>query len=384
MDYLLSIVVPVKNDYEHLKAIIKKVNTLNSNIIELVIQDNTKVNEGFLKILEENKFNNLTYNHTKGNLTMSENFEMAINISSGEYLCILGADDNISAKILDATKYLKSKKIESAVFNKALFNWPGMTFKTKFDKPSLTIFKSSGKLFNINVQKELDSLLKGGMVSLGKLPEPYHGIIKKSVLNRVLKETGKYVPAACPDMAMAVALSFLVQEHVYIDAPVTISGHSHSSNAGRGARGMHKGDLKDKSFLPDNIEDTWPPFIPKIWTGPTMYADSVYNTLIALGKENKLKLFNKEASYANIISIFPEYYRIIKPYIKDNYISKVLTYIFIIKIFFKRLFLYANNWKTSKLKLTTNKIYFKVNNSYDASVLVDRYITENIQKIPSN
>jgi len=381
MNYLLSIIVPIKNNYSYIKSIIEKLIDMNEGETELVIQDNTEDNAEIKEYLGRIEASFIKYHHCPKNISMSENFNLGISNSTARYVCILGADDNVSSKLLSVAKYLEKQKYESAVFHKASYKWPGMKFRAHKKRPDLVIPRCSGEILKVNVKKELNKLLKLGMTSLGKLPEPYHGIVKREALEKVFELTGSFVPGACPDMAMAVALSQVVKKHVFIDAPISISGHSYNSAGGKGARGEHKGRLKDMVFLPANIEETWPEQIPKIWTGPTIYADSVHSALIALGKEEKLQNFNYTANYANLISFFPEYRRLVKPFIMKNIKLKLKVAFHMGEIFLKRLNMYIKNWITANFRISKDAIFYDIETSFDASKVVDSYIdTHFLQK----
>lgn len=382
MNKLLSIVVPIKNGYEYLKSIIDKVEELDTDILELIIHDNTEDNRQIIDILKNYNCKNIKYYHQIEPLSMVQNFEKGIYFATGKYLCILGADDNITSKIIDVAKYMDENGIESAVFKEAFYNWPDMKFRAHQNRPSLTIYKSRGHIKEINIENEFQIIMQNGCISLGKLPEPYHGIILRECLEKVKEISGTYIPAGCPDMAMAISLSQVVKKHVFIDAPITLSGQSFNSAGGKGARGEHKGDLKNKSFLPLNVEETWPSFIPRLWTGPSIYADSMYNALKEMRQETKLSLFNKEMNYANIISFFPEYIGIVKPFMDEGYKQKLRVAKYSIRIFVKRLFFYIKNWTVANLRISINKVYYNVNSSLEAANLVDEYIDTMIKGVP--
>lgn len=378
MSYLLSIVVPIKNNYSCLKSIIDKVINMNRDETELVIQDNTKNNSEIKEYLAHVKASFIKYYHYPKDITMSENFNLGILNSTGRYLCILGADDNVSSKLLNVAKYLDRNNYESAVFHKAIYYWPGMKFRAHKKRPNLVIPKCTGEIFKLNAEEELKRLLKQGMTSLGKLPEPYQGIVKRDTLQKVYELTGNFVPGACPDMAMAVALSQVIKSYIFIDVPIILSGLSYNSAGGKGARGEHKGQLKDMKFLTSSIEEAWPIKIPKIWTGATIYADSTHSALIAVGEFDQFEKFNYAANYANLISFFPEYWNLVKPFIRKNVKLQIKVALHSGKIFTKRSYVYIKNWITANFGISRNKIFYDVKTSFDASELVDKYIETNI------
>ena len=294
MRKLLTIIVPIKDSYKYTYSIIEQVTSMNSELIDMVISDNSDDNSEMIQYIDNLGSSCINYFHHDKPISMTENFEVGIKEANGEYVCILGADDNFSTKILEVVQYLKDNDIESAIFNKAAYNWPGMQFRVHHKTPNLTIKKFTGELKHIDVSNEFNALLARGMTSLGKLPAPYHGVIRKERFEEVLLKSGRYIPGASPDMAMAVSLSLVTSKHVFIDAPITISGHSYNSAGGKGARGQHKGNLKNKSFLPADIEERWPSFIPKVWTSPTVYADSLVSSLKKMKEEDKLKSFQEK------------------------------------------------------------------------------------------
>lgn len=382
MSRLLSIVVPIKESYEYVKFIIKKIELIDSDDIELIIQDNSEHNKEMVDFLSNSGCKAAKYYYRSEALTMTENFELGIANSSGEYLCILGADDNVSSKIVNVAKYLGKNDIESAIFRKASYNWPGVKFRVHKNLPNLAIHKVTGKIMKIDVEKELEHVMKIGAVSLARLPEPYHGIVRKDTLDRVRERTGRYIPGACPDMAMAVALSQVVKNHILIDAPITISGHSYNSAGGKGARGEHKGSLKDKPFLPKNIEETWPSVIPKIWTGPTIYADSLSSALKAFGKQKDFAKLNIEANYATISLFFPEYRNLVKEYMKTQDINMTRFYFEYLRKFAKRASVFVKNWAVSQLGISLDKVFYNIENSLEASKIVDDYIMSRLADAP--
>lgn len=374
MSKIISVIVPIKGNYEYLKSIILQSNKIDSEAFELVIQDNTEDNTEIIQFLHEFLSVNTRYYHDSTPMNMVENFESGIANSLGEYISILGSDDNFSTKIVDLAFYLKSIEIESAVCNKAIYYWPGMIFKAHHNRPNFSFKRGKGIIKDIDAYKELERLLNKGMVIMGNLPSPYHGIIKKEMLEKVKLLTGKYIPAACPDMAMAVSLALVVKKHIYIDLPFIISGQSYHSAGGKGARGEHKGDLKNKSFLPKDIELRWPTYTPKIWTGPTVYADATHNTLINMGYSEKIELFNKEANYAQIISFFPEYKKLVMTYVEKNVLKRAKLCFYFLKLFTKRALIFLKNAFISKSKLSLRIFYSNINTSKLACDIVDEYI----------
>ena len=311
MEPLLSIVVPTKNRTEYLKVLVETICSFQNDKIELVIHDNSDSNEEMRAFLEEGRYNNVVYSHSAQSLSVVDNSNKAIQLAHGKYVCFIGDDDVISSRLYDFVEYMDEFGIESAVFKTAQYYWPDTKFKAhKF--PNLIIKNFKGKFKEINNQNELSALLKRGGVSLGNIPKLYHGVVLRERLEDIYRVCGTYFPGPSPDMANAIALSHFITKHVYCDIPLVIAGASPKSAAGLGTAHAHKGNLKDVAFLPKGVEDRWNERLPKIWTGPTIYAQSVYEALIALNDKEALNKFNYCYNYA-YFSVFCS---------KDKYLLK--------------------------------------------------------------
>ena len=102
---LLSIVVPTKNRYYYLKYLIQLIEELQSDEIEMVIQDNSDDNEEFQNYLKEKKYSFIRYDYVKGQIPMSDNSDRAILNSTGEYICFLGDDDGFTKYLLEGVQW---------------------------------------------------------------------------------------------------------------------------------------------------------------------------------------------------------------------------------------------------------------------------------------
>lgn len=295
---LLSIVVPTKNRAIYLKSFISLVCSFHNDDIELVIQDNSDSNEEILEFLSAPQYSRVVYHYDPSPMPVIQNSELAIQNSSGKYVCFMGDDDLLSGRLYDFVKWMDHYGYESAVFQRASYSWPGVTHKAhKF--PDLMIPKFKGTLSEVNVNREYAGLLSTGAVRLGKTPQLYQGVVQRKKLDEVFQQTGTYFPGPSPDMAISAALTQVIKKHLYCDVPYISSGASPKSAAGLGAKHMHKGNLRDMAFLPRDTEAVWEPSIPKIWTGPTIYAESALKALRAMGAEKDIEKFNYTYFYSH-------------------------------------------------------------------------------------
>jgi hypothetical protein len=107
-------------------------------------------------------------------------------------------------------------------------------------------------------------------------------------------------------MAAAVALAWHSERFMEWNAPLIIDGISYHSAGGRGARGDHKAKLSDVDQLPSDVEQSWDPRIPKVWLGPTIWAQSCVSALRALSKPELIEKINWSALYGHVLVFHPD------------------------------------------------------------------------------
>ncbi|MGH7745853.1 MAG: glycosyltransferase family 2 protein, partial [Candidatus Dormibacteria bacterium] len=108
---LLSIVIPTHNRAKYaVHAIPSILNNLQGRI-ELIVHDTSDSNdlEFFVSGILDKR---LIYRHTDQKLSMTENHNRAMELARGEYVCLIGDDDNVSPEIQSATEWAKIKGID--------------------------------------------------------------------------------------------------------------------------------------------------------------------------------------------------------------------------------------------------------------------------------
>lgn len=378
MEKLLSIIVPTKDRYYYLKSLIKIFLSYNQKNTELVIQDNSYDNATIISYLNEVDCGNLHYYYEANPLSVVENMDRALSHASGKYVCVLGDDDFYSRYLEKFTEYVSKRGIESVIFSDgSVYFWPKINF-VAHPFPNLILQKPHNRMVQISSEKERNKCIKKGAVNLGFLPRVYHGIVTMDLMRKIYEQTGTYFPGASPDMASSVALSFYVRRHYYCELPLIISGKSPKSVGGK--RGRHPADeIGNVNHLPKDIEMNWPSRIPKLWSAGTIWAQSLFEAMGRLGKEDQLKKFNYAACYANVTVFEPAYRKKVFPLLAGNCF---LTMQFLLECFWMLLFrinVFVKNFALCRLHLTNRYIKNEVNSSYDAAKVVDEYI-KNIRR----
>lgn len=300
---LLSIVVPTKDRYKYLKYLCELVANLNSDEVELVIQDNSNDNSEILSFFQEKNYSFLVYNHVKGQIPMAINSDKAILNSSGEYICFLGDDDGFTKYLLEGVRWMKKEGLEAVRPAEVTYSWPDAP---RGKSAEMSFYPFTGKVKYISAYDELIKVLKAGVLDRGKMPMAYHAVVSRTVMDKIYKIAGSFFPGNSPDISNAVALSLVVDKFALVDVPWGYSGNSAYKGGGVFARGNAAPAITDIPWFRPDPEKRWSNLVPRIASGSNIWADSAIETLKNMHREDLIKTINFYEMYSNFIFTMPE------------------------------------------------------------------------------
>lgn len=349
---LLSIVIPTKNRYSTLLRVVDYLLSLDSLDFEIVISDNSTEDEGSRRLLEKIEDDRLKYYYVSEILSQTGNSEFVVSKAQGEYICFIGDDDGVMPNIIEVTKWMKIKGFKALKCYKPEYYWPGQKSNYLDGSTSgvLNYRKWKSNSFEvISTNKGLKTTLSKGGINIHLLPCLYHGIVERRVLDIIFDKTGTFFPGPSPDMANAVALSQVIDSYVYVNYPVCISGKSTKSIGGAGVLHKHISRIEDVSHLPYDTADMWDSRVPKYWTAPTIWAESVLKALESFGNKEAIKDFNFNYLYAWLAVFNKRDFQTIFKGFELN--RSVRYYLYIIDIFILRFKVFILNRMGRNIKV---------------------------------
>jgi len=317
---LLSVIIPTRNRQEYAIFSVASILRIQDPELQVVVQDNSDTRELEELLARSVQDSRLRYSYTPTPLSFIDNFDSAVRLATGEYLCLIGDDDGINPEIMEATRWAKENEIDS--FKPAHcvdYIWPGSGLSSTLfsDVPQesgiLTIRSFSGQIVHSNREWELRKLIrKGGQEYLKtELPKLYHGMVKRECLERVRAKTGAYFGGLSPDIYASVSIANMAKNSVSIDYPLTLPGACRKSGSVESQVGNHTGNLEDAPHLNNRGPYEWAEQVPRYYSVPTIWADSTIAALQDLGREDLLKDFNVAYLAACCLWAHPRYGRTI-------------------------------------------------------------------------
>jgi len=299
MQPILSIIIPTRNRGIYCIEAIKSILSIPDLDFELVVQDNS--DNSLLKDLVEKNIsdNRLLYFYSPQPLSSIDNFNIALEKAKGQFLCLIGDDDGVLPEILKITRWANSKGIDSVCTTSIVgYAWPGVY--PAFKKGVIFIPKYSEKVLYQKPLEKLPALLHDGITDYSRfnLPRLYHGLIERSCMEEIKKQTGNYFGGLSPDIYSTIALSGIVKNHVILDIPFTIPGVCKSSTSSDSSKQKHCGNLEDAPHLRSRADYIWEPEIPRYYSVQTIWAESGIKSL----KENNIQYSSKSFNMAKMVA----------------------------------------------------------------------------------
>lgn len=374
---LLSIAIATKNREKYCIASIQSILNYNNDLLEIVVADNSATNE-IQKFVKATNSPQIKYVYDNSEIPFIENFNRAVNMTTGEYVIMIGDDDSILPFAFEMAVWAKENGADTISSKQPVeYYWPEA--RDIYPTGYLSIPIQEKGMIKIDVQKQLDKVVKNGMqlYLLYNLPMTYHGIVRKEILNEIKAKTGHFYGGLTPDIYSCVALSCLVKNHYVVNQPISIAGVCPSSGSAQNIKGGHSGSFEDIPHLKNKPDYIWNALVPRYYSVNTIWAESALRALTELNQTELIKKFNPyiliaQATINNrkfipeIMSVEHENYRVLHHISKLEYAFNLLkAYSTIVKN--KLSFLYKQK--------TTNTKFFNKHGVADIQQVVDIYNT---------
>jgi glycosyltransferase involved in cell wall biosynthesis len=310
-NYLLSIVIPTRNRGTYTFQAVNQILEVTDSSVQIVIQDNSDTRTLQDMISSATNQKRVKYNYIAGEISFVDNFNIAVDIADGEYLCLIGDDDGIVPQIVDVVRWAKAHQVDAIKpETNAVYFWPASeAIKNQLDNGYLQVNHVTGKARICNPKEELKKLLNQGAMKYLELDlvKLYHGIVSKRCLDQVKQMTGRYFGGLSPDIYISVALSLVVEQLIEIDFPLTISGICNKSGSADSATGRHTGQLKDAPHFRGHQAYNWSELVPMFYCVETIWADSALAAVKEMGRTDLYNEFNVAylTKYCN--RLYPQY-----------------------------------------------------------------------------
>jgi len=370
-----SIIIPTRERSLTLPHTILSVLKQDYYNFELIISDNFS-SDNTKNVVENFKDERIKYLNTGCRVSMSDNWEFALNNFNGDWVTILGDDDALMPNALSKVNVLinLNKNIEAIRSETCYYFYPGVN-NQPYGKLGVPLYKSEYEIRNSQVW--LNKVLSGE-VNYTELPVLYNGgFISKKLINKSKQFSTKLINSCIPDVYSSMIFSHLINEYLFSFEAFAINGASLKSN---GMSQFEKNTLDNNSPIKQFQLENNIPFNERI----PLYNDGRYpQSILAFVYEsylNCIKILNIKSEisfYSQIQNIIlfnykkdPFFLEWIKKYSEINNVNFLKMYpISLLKkylLFQKRINIKMQNFGKY---FEIGDDFFPINNVFEASII---------------
>jgi glycosyltransferase involved in cell wall biosynthesis len=288
---LLSIIIPTRNRQDYLMNVLQCL--IKTTKAEIVISDNSDEPINF-KDLEKidvvSKSQRIKYSYTNEKLSVVDNFNKALSLSTGEYVIFIGDDDCVGPSIESIVDWAKTQDADAVISYRekfiASYYWPEIntqSFRGSF-AGKLFLRKFTGKTRRVNGKREIKKVANNPGTGLSGLLRVYHGIVKRSLIDQIIDKYGTIFGGVSPDIYSATLISYECKKAYWIDYPFVVPGASPKSTAGDVTAGAHLDKLGNREHITRFGNGLiWDQEIPEFYATHTVWAYSQQQALKKIG-----------------------------------------------------------------------------------------------------
>ncbi len=164
-------------------------------------------------------------------VSMTKNWELALNSATGDYITFLGDDDGLTNDACAvASSILEREPAELLSWRPLAYYWPLYVVEARRNRlegaigPAVVERKSSALILELFYRFRED---------YSHLPMVYNSFVKRTVIERVRDKMGCYFVGGAPDICSGIVNAFCSESFLLSGRPLSVSGLSHNSTGHR-------------------------------------------------------------------------------------------------------------------------------------------------------
>lgn len=222
-----SIVIPTRERAETLRVALATCLAQDFDDFEVVVCDNAG-SPSTRAVVDDARSSRIMYHRSERPLAMSDNWELAVSLATGEYVTVVGDDDALMPYALrELDRLIDAHDRPDAVhWQRAVYGWPTISPESEANFLILPLTRSR------HVFRGRERLARAARYELGagSLPMIYTSVVRNDLIDRHRRLAGRVFPNIYPDIYTAYAFAYLAERYVSVGVPMGIAGLSARSN----------------------------------------------------------------------------------------------------------------------------------------------------------
>jgi hypothetical protein len=220
----LSLIIPTRERAAYLGHSIRTCVENDYAGLEILILDNASTDDT-RRVVAGFDDPRIRYVRNDTRLSMRDNFEKGLELSTGEIVCFVGDDDGVFPFTVRAViELFRDHDIEAIAAARAHYFWPDLVSGRR----NMALIPRAEGMSVLDSRIELKQVLTD--CDYYKLPCLYHGFVRRSLVERVRQRQGRMFLSSQVDMYSAISLSMEGVRFARSLSPLIVNGASSRSN----------------------------------------------------------------------------------------------------------------------------------------------------------
>lgn len=300
-----SVIVPTRERADTLVHCLRTIVAQEYQDLDIIVSDNFS-QDGTKDVVASFPDSRIKYINTGKRVSMSHNWEFALNHVKEGWVMFLGDDDGLYPWALRTlNRLIQEYKVEALRSACGSFIWPGHFEEWPRGGLSMPLTDS----VKLKRSKDELKLVFSGGESAG-LPWLYlGGAASIQAINRARNADGRFFCSQTPDVYSAVALSCVTEKYLFVETPIAISGASKHSNGTMGLRAVVDKDgqlvlpQKDEGNIPFHESLIIGKSLQVVYYEAYLQAQHIHKGFLNLTLDSQLKIALRAAAPAQLRDI---------------------------------------------------------------------------------
>lgn len=226
----LTIIIPTRERGDTLYWAIKTCINQNYDNLEIIVCDNFSSDNTREIVADFQADKRVKYINTGKRISMSHNWEFALNHVNEGFVSVLGDDDGfLPNTMLQINSIISAHNASAIGWLCPHYRWPDFDYGRS---NMLSIHTEDFTIKLLNAKDELRGILdlNNPNKGCGILPSLYRNFVDIKYIKKVKELTKNFFLSQIPDYYSGIALSAVIDDFVYTSIPFSISGGSGRSN----------------------------------------------------------------------------------------------------------------------------------------------------------
>lgn len=193
---------------------------------EIIVCDNCS-SQSTAKVVADIQSKKIHYIRSNRPLAMSDNWDLALSYTKGEYVGFIGDDDGLLLNALvDINSIIDKLQPDAIRWNWVHYLWPTFPLEHEAGRVAIPLL-SEDRLVD---PKSLLFKVANSALLYTFLPMIYHGFIHRRLIVNALEKMGRLFPSESPDVFSGFCFGYLSDTMAFASRPMSIAGQCGASN----------------------------------------------------------------------------------------------------------------------------------------------------------